>query len=163
METKLPNLRQSAAAAKPVSDKPPTERYLGGIKVSLVRLLGALSYNDTSVGDAVRWSNGIEVVLSLTQVDEHNPCTSTSALPPSCLNPELRPCLFKAEGADAADLREHALFTVRNLMRDNPANQAVVKEMGPIGVLSETGEVLPVPDKMKKVPNGSETSNGTLS
>lgn len=47
-------------------------------------------------------------------------------------------------------LREHALFCVRNLMLNNPANQAIIKEMDPIGVLSETGELLPVPEKMKK-------------
>lgn len=47
-------------------------------------------------------------------------------------------------------LREHALFCVRNLMLNNLANQAIIKEMDPIGVLSETGELLPVPEKMKK-------------
>lgn len=47
-------------------------------------------------------------------------------------------------------LREHALFCVRNLMLNNPVNQAIIKEMDPIGVLSETGELLPVPEKMKK-------------
>lgn len=35
-------------------------------------------------------------------------------------------------------------------MLNNPANQAIIKEMDPVGVLSETGELLPVPDKMKK-------------
>jgi len=48
------------------------------------------------------------------------------------------------------DLREHALFTIRNLMRNNPENQAVVKEMDPVGVVSETGEVLPLPEKMRR-------------
>lgn len=35
-------------------------------------------------------------------------------------------------------------------MLNNLANQAIIKEMDPIGVLSETGELLPVPEKMKK-------------
>lgn len=35
-------------------------------------------------------------------------------------------------------------------MLNNSANQAIIKEMDPIGVLSETGELLPVPEKMKK-------------
>lgn len=35
-------------------------------------------------------------------------------------------------------------------MLDNPANQAVVKEMDPVGVVSETGEVLPLPEKFKQ-------------
>lgn len=48
------------------------------------------------------------------------------------------------------DLREHALFTVRNLMRNNLENQAIIKQMDPVGVLSDSGEVLPVPEKMKR-------------
>lgn len=51
---------------------------------------------------------------------------------------------------DVPDLREHALFTVRNLMQNNPQNQAVIAQMDPVGVLSETGEVLPVPERMKQ-------------
>lgn len=47
-------------------------------------------------------------------------------------------------------MREHALLTVRNLMWNNPANQAVVTQMDPIGVVSETGEVLPLPEKMRR-------------
>lgn len=35
-------------------------------------------------------------------------------------------------------------------MRNNLANQDIIKEMNPVGVLSENGEVLPVPDRMKK-------------
>lgn len=51
-----------------------------------------------------------------------------------------------------ADLREHALFAVRNLMLNNPANQAIIREMDPVGVLSDTGELLPVPDRMRRQP-----------
>ena len=49
-----------------------------------------------------------------------------------------------------ADLREHALLTVRNLMLNNPANQATIHEMDPVGVISETGEILPLPEKMRR-------------
>jgi ataxin-10 len=35
-------------------------------------------------------------------------------------------------------------------MRNNPANQAVVKEMDPVGVVSDSGEVLPLPEKLKQ-------------
>lgn len=52
--------------------------------------------------------------------------------------------------AEWLDLREHALFTVRNLMWNNPANQAVIAQMDPVGVVSETGEVLPLPEKMRR-------------
>lgn len=35
-------------------------------------------------------------------------------------------------------------------MLDNPANQAIVTQMDPLGVVSETGEVLPLPEKMRR-------------
>jgi len=35
-------------------------------------------------------------------------------------------------------------------MMHNPANQAIIAQMDPIGVQSETGEVLPLPEKMRK-------------
>ncbi|WVQ74876.1 hypothetical protein IAR50_004483 [Cryptococcus sp. DSM 104548] len=90
-------------------------------KRDLVRLLSILSFEDTSVGDQVRECSGVQLVLSMTEIDEGNPY-----------------------------LREHALFCIRNLMRNNPANQDVIKQMNPVGVLSDTGELLPLPEKMKK-------------
>jgi ataxin-10 len=77
----MPRLRPSPA--NPVSNDAPTERSLGGIKVSLIRLLGVLSYENTNVGDQVRSHGGIQLVLSMTEVDELNPCMS---LPLSKLN-----------------------------------------------------------------------------
>ena len=56
------------------------------------------------------------------------------------------------------DLREHALFAVRNLMQNNPENQAVIAQMDPVGVLSDTGEVLPVPDSMRRRRDAAEES-----
>jgi ataxin-10 len=70
----MPRLRPSPA--NPVSNDAPTERSLGGIKVSLVRLLGVLSYENTNVGDQVREYGGVQLVLSMTEVDELNPCMS---------------------------------------------------------------------------------------
>lgn len=70
----MPRLRPSPA--NPVSNDAPTERSLGGIKVSLIRLLGVLSYENTNVGDQVRNHGGIQLVLSMTEVDELNPCMS---------------------------------------------------------------------------------------
>ncbi|KIR34774.1 hypothetical protein I352_03026 [Cryptococcus deuterogattii MMRL2647] len=100
---------------------PPELKPFSNLKRDLVRLLGVLTFSDTRVGDQVRDCKGVQLVLSLTEIDEDNPF-----------------------------LREHALFCVRNLMLNNSANQAIIKEMDPIGVLSETGELLPVPEKMKK-------------
>ncbi|TYJ51520.1 hypothetical protein B9479_007904 [Cryptococcus floricola] len=91
------------------------------VKRDLVRLLSILSFEDTFVGDQVREWSGVELVLGMTEIDEGNPY-----------------------------LREHALFCIRNLMRNNPANQDVIKQMNPVGVLSDTGELLPLPEKMKK-------------
>ena len=51
---------------------------------------------------------------------------------------------------DVLDLREHALFVVRNLMMNNPANQAIISEMDPVGAISETGELLPLPERMRR-------------
>lgn len=69
----MPRLRPSPA--NPVSNEAPTERSLGGIKVSLIRLLGVLTYDDKSVSDQVREHGGVQLVLSMTEVDELNPCT----------------------------------------------------------------------------------------
>lgn len=43
-------------------------------------------------------------------------------------------------------------------MLNNPANQAVVKEMDPVGVVSDTGEVLSLPDKLRR--QAKETNGG---
>ncbi|WVQ81893.1 hypothetical protein IAT38_004020 [Cryptococcus sp. DSM 104549] len=117
-----PNAPSPSSSSLPTSSIVPNElKPFSNLKRDLVRLLGILTFDDTTVGDQVRAHEGIQLVLSLTEVDEGNPY-----------------------------LREHALFCIRNLMKNNPANQAVVKEMGPIGVLSDSGELLPLPDKMKK-------------
>lgn len=116
----------------------PELKPFSNLKRDLVRLLGVLTFNDTRVGDQVREYEGVQLVLSLTEIDEANPC-------------ECERMIIADYSADqCAVLREHALFCIRNLMLNNPANQAIIKEMDPVGVLSETGELLPVPDKMKK-------------
>ncbi|KAK1927072.1 spinocerebellar ataxia type 10 protein domain-containing protein, partial [Papiliotrema laurentii] len=91
------------------------------LKRLLVQLLGILTFEDTATGDRVRELGGVELVLGLTEVDEANPY-----------------------------LREHALLTIRNLMLNNPANQAVISQMDPVGVISDQGEVLPLPEKMRR-------------
>ncbi|WVQ99934.1 hypothetical protein IAU59_007077 [Kwoniella sp. CBS 9459] len=97
-------------------------RPFANLKRNLVQLLGILSFEDTAVGDQVREAEGIQLLLSMTEIDEGNPY-----------------------------LREHALLCVRNLMLNNPANQAIITQMDPIGVLSDdTGELLPLPEKMRK-------------
>ncbi|OXG16883.1 hypothetical protein C366_03678 [Cryptococcus neoformans Tu401-1] len=114
------NPRNPSPATATMTVQPELKPF-SNLKRDLVRLLGVLTFNDTRVGDQVREYEGVQLVLSLTEIDEGNPF-----------------------------LREHALFCIRNLMLNNSANQAIIKEMDPVGVLSETGELLPVPDKMKK-------------
>ncbi|KAG7093765.1 hypothetical protein E1B28_007413 [Marasmius oreades] len=80
------------------------------LKRDLVRLLGILSHENQAVQDRVRRYGGIEVVMNLCVVDEWNPY-----------------------------LREHAIFTLHNLLKDNPANQAVVEEIRPMGYWDENG------------------------
>ncbi|KAN0137198.1 Spinocerebellar ataxia type 10 domain containing protein [Lactarius tabidus] len=67
------------------------------LKRDLVRLLGVLCYNNEAMQDRVRLCGGIPVVLNLCVIDDRNPY-----------------------------LREHALLALRNLLHNNPENQAVV-------------------------------------
>ncbi|KAI0305904.1 spinocerebellar ataxia type 10 protein domain-containing protein [Multifurca ochricompacta] len=67
------------------------------LKRDLVRLLGILCHDSKAIQDRVRLCGGIQVVLNLCVIDERNPY-----------------------------LREHALFTLRNLLHNNPENQVVV-------------------------------------
>ncbi|KAH9967286.1 spinocerebellar ataxia type 10 protein domain-containing protein [Russula dissimulans] len=67
------------------------------LKRDLVRLLGILCHNCKAIQDRIRLCGGIPVVLNLCVIDDRNPY-----------------------------LREHALFALRNLLHNNPENQAVV-------------------------------------
>lgn len=91
------------------------------VKRDLVRLLGVLAYDDVPVGNAIREAGGVQLVLGLCETDERNPY-----------------------------LREHALFAVRNLMKNNPANQAIIAQMEPLGLVGDDGELKPLPEKLKK-------------
>lgn len=67
------------------------------LKRDLVRLLGILCHGTRAVQDRVRSCGGLPVVMNLCVVDERNPY-----------------------------LREHAIFTLHNLLEGNEENQAVV-------------------------------------
>ncbi|KAH8093304.1 spinocerebellar ataxia type 10 protein domain-containing protein [Cristinia sonorae] len=82
------------------------------LKRDLVRLLGILSFGSKQIQDRVRACGGIPVVLNLCVVDERNPY-----------------------------LREHAIFTLRNLLDGNAENQAVVDEIQPIRDWDVDGEL----------------------
>lgn len=95
------------------------------MKRDLVRLLGTLAYGSRAVQDRVRAAKGIEVVLNLTVVDERNPCAFANSATTSKTDCGL-------------DLREHAIFTLRNLLHENKENQAVVEELKPMGTWDGT-------------------------
>ncbi|KAL7422812.1 hypothetical protein Q5752_002108 [Cryptotrichosporon argae] len=102
------------------------------IKRDLVRLLGVLAFEDVAVGDRVREAGGVELVLGMCETDERN-----------------------------AFLREHALFAVRNLMWRNPANQAVIAQMDPVGIVGENGELQPLPARMRQKKNAEAGAGET--
>ncbi|BEI86843.1 hypothetical protein CcaverHIS002_0701890 [Cutaneotrichosporon cavernicola] len=112
---------ENATAAVGQMSQREIEHAFANVKRDLVRLLAVLAYNDTAVGDDVRAAGGVQLVLGLCETDERN-----------------------------AYLREHALFAVRNLMTGNPANQAIIAKMEPLGLVGEDGVLGPLPDKLKK-------------
>ncbi|EIM80460.1 uncharacterized protein STEHIDRAFT_125988 [Stereum hirsutum FP-91666 SS1] len=80
------------------------------LKRDLVRLLGILCHENRDAQGRVRRCGGITVVMNLCTVDERNPY-----------------------------LREHAIFTLRNLLHKNAENQAVVNEIQPMEAWGESG------------------------
>ncbi|KAJ6581200.1 spinocerebellar ataxia type 10 protein domain-containing protein [Mycena capillaripes] len=80
------------------------------LKRDLVRLLGILCHGITAVQNRARLCGGIEVVMNLCVIDERNPY-----------------------------LREHAIFTLHNLLEGNPENQAVVEAIKPSGTWDDNG------------------------
>lgn len=50
----------------------------------------------------------------------------------------------------SAVLREHAIFTLHNLLQGNPANQAVVDEVKPTGQWDESGVLRDTPGAIRK-------------
>lgn len=115
------------------------------LKRDLVRLLGVLCYNDKAIQHRVRLCGGIPVVLNLCVIDDRNPCKSYCLF----LMHQLACCgvarwtgarglvllctraLYVFGGLTVndplfSDLREHALFALRNLLHNNSENQAVV-------------------------------------
>ncbi|KAI9461490.1 spinocerebellar ataxia type 10 protein domain-containing protein [Boletus coccyginus] len=70
------------------------------VKRDLVRLLGVLCHKDRRVQDSIRNCEGITVIMNMCVVDERNPY-----------------------------LREHAIFTLHNLLEDNEENQNVVNSI----------------------------------
>jgi ataxin-10 len=101
------------------------------IKRDLIRLLGTLSFRNKVIQDRIRRCGGIEVILNHSTVDEKNPCKSVYAALPSV--------------EQTIDMREHAIFALRNLLEDNADNQEAVRGIRPLrdfdsnGILKDLG------------------------
>ena len=106
------------------------------VKRDLVRLLGVLAHESRPVQDRTRNAGGIPIVMNLCVIDERNPCMCKSVLCEIDSVKVLTGCRFFSV------LREHALFTLHNLLKKNAENQAVVDAVRPMGEFSdETGEL----------------------
>ncbi|KAJ7113709.1 spinocerebellar ataxia type 10 protein domain-containing protein [Mycena crocata] len=105
-----------AGAALPTPAQPrgggdgPDSTGFSYLKRDLVRLLGILCHGNKAVQDRARLCGGIEVVMNLCVVDERNPY-----------------------------LREHAIFTLHNLLQGNTENQAIVEAIKPSGKWDDSG------------------------
>jgi ataxin-10 len=130
--------------------RPATESSPGGslqafatLKRDVVQLLGLIAYHDKLSQDRIREAAGIHLVLSLCVVDEHNP-REFARTPHACIRVSLINfwcmCVIIV-------IREHALLTIRNLMMNNPENQAVIGTMDPIGMVGPNGELQEMPVK----------------
>jgi len=84
-------------------DGGPAKAEFGYVKRDLVRLLGVLCAGERVVQDRVRACGGIPVVMNLCVVDERNPY-----------------------------LREHAIFTLHNLLEANTESQHLVDQIRPL-------------------------------
>ncbi|TFK18978.1 hypothetical protein FA15DRAFT_674855 [Coprinopsis marcescibilis] len=80
------------------------------VKRDLVRLLGVLAHESRAIQDRTREANGLPVVMNLCVIDERNPF-----------------------------LREHAIFTLHNLLKNNTESKTVVDAIKPIAELDDTG------------------------
>lgn len=83
---------------------------------------------------------GIPVVLNLCVVDERNPCECPRRRTLAC-------ALLTCAGAD---LREHAVFALRNLLHGNAENQAFVDGIKPAGEWDEEGVLRDTPGAIRR-------------
>ncbi|KAF9499413.1 hypothetical protein BDN71DRAFT_179860 [Pleurotus eryngii] len=109
------------AAANAASSGTHQAQGFSYLKRDLVRLLGILCHSTRSVQDRVRKCGGIEVVMNLCVIDERNPY-----------------------------LREHAIFTLHNILENNPENQKLVDGIKPMGTWGEDGVLQDVPSAVRR-------------
>ncbi|KAG2224314.1 hypothetical protein INT45_012883 [Circinella minor] len=84
--------------------KQPGFNYL---KRDSVRLLGALCHEDRRMQDKIREIGGIPIILAQCKIEDANPCKYSIYL------------------------REYAILALRNILKDNHENQAIIAELEP--------------------------------
>jgi len=117
----VPSPLVNAGPSVPATQRAADPTGFAYVKRDIIRVLGTLCHGDRIVQDRIRMCGGVEVILNHCVVDERNPCT--------CLDV----CLGE-RSADIArtDLREHAIFALRNLLHNNSDNQALVQDLKPL-------------------------------
>ncbi len=111
------------------------------LKRDLVQLIGILVNDHQESQDRTRAVGGVELILSMCVTDEANPCEHQSSTGSACSLADQFLRRF-------SDIREHALFAVRNLMIGNQDNQARIAEMEPLGIVDENGELRELPERL---------------
>ncbi|KAG2181110.1 hypothetical protein INT43_008692 [Umbelopsis isabellina] len=125
-ERKIPRITKSTEAM--VSDTDTSKGTVGFmyIKRDIVRLVGALAYQDRQMQDKVRELGGIGLVLSQCNIDDANPCKWFHPLAS-----ELFLVWYVITECIIVDVKEYAIVAVRNLLDKNSENQAIVEQLSP--------------------------------
>lgn len=118
----VPSPLANAGPSVPATQRAEDPTGFAYVKRDIVRVLGTLCHGDRIVQDRIRMCGGVEVILNHCVVDERNPCTWLDNV-----------CLGEGS-ADIVrtDLREHAIFALRNLLQNNSDNQAIVENLKPL-------------------------------
>lgn len=93
----------------------PTDPHaIAVIKRSCVQLLGILSFEIKEAQDEIRELGGLTLLLGLCQINDANPSEFLFLAPMRWLM------------VDLVALREHSLFAIRNILKNNDVNQELV-------------------------------------
>ncbi|GAA5839593.1 hypothetical protein JCM9279_005994 [Rhodotorula babjevae] len=124
----------TASSAPPASPSPESTAAVAQLQRTLVQFLGIVSFSPPlttahprpservrRTQDTVRDKGGLELLLSLCQMDERN-----------------------------TTMREHALFAVRNLLKSNQASQDYVDALKPQYRVGDNGELLDLPPPLRQ-------------
>ncbi|SCV70274.1 BQ2448_1668 [Microbotryum intermedium] len=101
---------------------------IGQLKRECVRFLSIAASDNQKAQEEIREKEGLVMVLGMCQIDDSNPT-----------------------------LREHALFAIRNLLKGNEKNQALVAGLEPRYLVGRNGELRDLPPALR--PDGRHTQD----